>query len=90
LQALLVFRPAVRGLALQLAAMDKARAEVQASLEHVKQLQGLLPICMHCKRIRDDRQNWQRIESYLEKHTDASFTHALCTECLERHYPEEE
>jgi len=61
-------------------------AELQAALAHVKQLQGLLPICMHCKRIRDDRDSWQKLETYVERHTDATFTHGLCDDCLERAY----
>lgn len=63
--------------------------ELQGALRHVKQLQGLLPICMHCKQIRDDEDSWHQIEAYIERQTDASFTHTLCTACLEHHYPDE-
>lgn len=65
----------------RLAALEQARGEVV-------RLQGLLPICMHCKRIRDDTQRWTPLEQYIERHSDASFTHSLCCECLARHYPE--
>jgi hypothetical protein len=56
--------------------------------EHVRQLQGLLPLCMHCKNVRDDADSWQRIEAYLAKHTDLRVTHSLCQTCAREHYPE--
>jgi len=62
--------------------------ELQHALNHVKQLQGLLPICMYCKRIRDDEDAWHRLESYIERHSEAMFTHSLCGECMTEHYPE--
>ena len=62
--------------------------ELQGALRQVKQLQGLLPICMHCKRIRDDESTWHPLESYIEQRSDANFTHSLCTTCLSRHYPD--
>ena len=62
--------------------------DLQDSLEHVKTLQGLLPICMHCKSIRTDEESWERIEKYIGDHSDAEFTHGLCPECLEKYYPE--
>ena len=60
---------------------------LQDALAHVKQLHGLLPICMHCKRIRDDDDTWHRIEAYISRHSAARFTHSLCAECREEHYP---
>jgi len=63
--------------------------QLSAALEHVKQLQGMLPICMHCKRVRNDQQIWERVETYIEQRSDATFSHALCNECLETHYPQE-
>ena len=62
--------------------------DLESALAHVKTLQGLLPICMHCKRIRDDANTWHRLESYIEDHSNASFTHSLCRKCLEKHYPD--
>jgi len=61
--------------------------ELQAALDRVKTLQGILPICMHCHKIRNDHQSWERIEKYISLHTDAQFSHGLCPECLEKHYP---
>ncbi len=54
----------------------------------IKQLSGLLPICSHCKKIRDDRGYWQRIEVYINKHSDAKFSHAICPECADKYYPQ--
>jgi DNA-binding response OmpR family regulator len=67
---------------------EKVR-EVTAALDHVRKLQGLLPICMHCKKIRDDSHTWHRLETYLEEHSSAMFSHALCDECLAKYYPED-
>ena len=47
-----------------------------------KILRGLLPICAGCKKIRDDRGYWKRLEEYLEQHSEAQFTHGMCTECV--------
>ena len=68
------------------AALQKSVRDLQDALAHVRQLQGLLPICMHCKKIRDDRNIWHQIEAYISQHSDATFTHSICEECRERHY----
>jgi phosphoserine phosphatase RsbU/P len=62
--------------------------QLEDALEHVKQLQGIMPICMHCHKIRDESQVWHRLEVYIQQHSEAVFTHALCEDCLEKHYPE--
>lgn len=67
---------------------DEVIAHLQAALSEVKTLQGLLPICAHCKMIRDDQGYWNRIDAYIEEHTHARFTHGICPDCLETHYPE--
>jgi DNA-binding response OmpR family regulator len=61
--------------------------QLESALRHVSQLQGLLPICMHCKKIRDDQDVWHRLEAYIEQHSGVMFTHSLCRECLAVHYP---
>ena len=55
--------------------------QLEASLEEVRTLSGLIPICMHCKKIRDDRGFWENVEAFVERHTGAQFTHALCQPC---------
>jgi DNA-binding response OmpR family regulator len=64
--------------------------ELEQAMQHVKTLQGLLPICMYCKKIRDDSDSWHRVESYIERHTEAMFTHSLCSDCREEHFPKKE
>ncbi len=54
------------------------------ALDHVKRLQGLLPICAWCKRIRDDKGYWDQVEAYFHKSTGADFTHGICPQCLEK------
>jgi phosphoserine phosphatase RsbU/P len=67
--------------------LAKRVVELQDALAHIKCLQGILPICMHCHRIRTDEESWQRIESYIADHSEAQFTHGICPECLSLHYP---
>ena len=58
--------------------------------KELKTISGLLPICASCKNIRDDKGYWQQLETYLEKHTDARFSHGLCDKCMEKHYSHED
>ena len=58
--------------------------ELEAALTRVRQLQGLLPICSYCKKIRNDRNYWQQVESYISEHTEAVFSHGICPECFEK------
>jgi len=57
--------------------------ELTHALEQVKQLQGLLPICSYCKKIRDDNNYWQKVESYISRHSEAQFSHGICPDCYE-------
>ncbi len=63
---------------------------LQEEKAHVKELQGMIPICMHCKRIRNQEQIWEKVETYIEHRSEAKFSHALCAECLNEHYPDAE
>jgi PAS domain S-box-containing protein len=62
--------------------------ELQAALTNVKSLSGLLPICAGCKQIRDDKGYWSQVESYIQRHSEATFTHGLCPDCIKKYYPE--
>ncbi len=64
--------------------------DLRASLANAKTLSGLLPICSVCKKIRDDKGYWKRLESYIETHSDASFSHGMCHDCSETLYGKEE
>jgi DNA-binding response OmpR family regulator len=61
--------------------------DLQDSLDHIKTLQGILPICSFCKKVRDDKNYWQQVDDYIETHTEAQITHSICPECMEIHYP---
>lgn len=63
-------------------------AELETTLHEVKQLQGLLPICMDCKRIRDDHDAWHQVEHYIAARTTAAFTHSLCPKCFRKRIDE--
>jgi hypothetical protein len=60
----------------------------RAAERRIQTLQGLLPICMFCKKIRDENDHWQPLESYIAGRSEASFSHGLCPECGRKHYPE--
>ncbi len=60
--------------------------QLQVALAEIKTLRGLLPICMHCKMIRDDRGSWQPVHEYLRARSSVRFSHGICPRCLERHY----
>jgi sigma-B regulation protein RsbU (phosphoserine phosphatase) len=73
----------IRVLALQERLADRV-TELQDALTRVKRLQGLLPICSYCKRIRGDDQYWQQVDAYIVEHTDAQFTHGVCPPCSQK------
>ncbi|MDH5570578.1 MAG: DUF3365 domain-containing protein [Gammaproteobacteria bacterium] len=56
--------------------------ELQTALDEIKSLKGIIPICSYCHKIRDDEGAWERMESYISKHSDASFSHGICPECM--------
>ncbi len=67
-------------------ALLEEKEKLQDALDNIKTLKGLLPICAKCKKIRDDKGYWNRTEKYIESHTDALFTHAVCPECMDKLY----
>ena len=62
--------------------------ELKDALEQIKTLQGILPICSNCKKIRDENNVWHQMESYVSNHTKAQFSHGLCPDCAGRLYPD--
>jgi phosphoserine phosphatase RsbU/P len=66
--------------------LEKQVTNLQHALDHIKTLQGILPICMFCKKIRDDGQYWQDLESYIKAHSTAQLSHGICPDCLKREY----
>jgi CheY-like chemotaxis protein len=67
---------------------EKLIEALEKSLEEIKRLSGLLPICANCKRIRDEQDNWHEIETYISNHSEADFSHGLCPDCAHALYPE--
>ncbi len=61
---------------------------LRKALEKVKRLSGLLPICAHCKKIRDDKGYWKQIETYIQDHSDVMFSHGMCHDCARELYPD--
>ncbi len=62
--------------------------ELEHALREVKVLRGFIPICAHCKRVRTDTGDWQRLEDYIRKHSEAEFSHGICQRCMTESYPE--
>ncbi len=72
-------------------AEEKLNAEkdkLQTALSEIRTLRGIIPICSHCKQIRDDEGLWKQIEEYIRSHSEAEFSHSICPRCLKKHYPE--
>ena len=59
----------------------RQKEELEAALSRVKQLEGIIPICSYCKKIRDDGNSWQQMEKYISEHSEALFSHGLCPDC---------
>ncbi len=77
-------RVGIRVLELQEALADRVR-RLEEALGNVRRLQGLLPMCAYCKSIRDDRNYWQQVETYLSERSDVQFSHSYCPSCYEVH-----
>ncbi len=82
-----------RGISTDITERKQAEAErerligkLQEALDNIKTLRGLVPICAECKKIRDDKGYWNQIEGYIERHSEALFSHALCPECMNTLY----
>jgi hypothetical protein len=67
---------------------ERIIVQLQNALSEIKTLSGLLPICSHCKKIRDDKGYWNQLEVYIHEHTGVKFSHGICRECAKKHYPD--
>jgi two-component system response regulator VanR len=61
--------------------LEQTNQKLKRSLETIKKLSGLIPICSHCKKIRNDKGYWEQLEIYIKEHSEAEFTHGLCPDC---------
>lgn len=67
--------------------VEQRTRQLQDTLDHVKRLQGLLPVCAWCKKVRDDHNYWRTLESYLTENADVRVTHGICPDCYQRSTP---
>lgn len=61
--------------------LERKNEELESALARVKHLEGIIPICMYCKKIRDDRNSWHQLEQYISDHSEALFSHGICPHC---------
>lgn len=76
------------GIRAQQKAREQLIGELKDAMARVKTLAGLIPVCAACKKVRDDRGYWSQVESYIQEHTEATFSHSMCPDCFKRLYPE--
>jgi GAF domain-containing protein len=68
--------------------LSRKNQELEHALHEVRTLQGLLPICASCKKIRDDQGYWNEIETYIGERSEAQFSHGICPDCVKKLYPD--
>lgn len=68
--------------------LNRKIVQLETASAQVRELEGLIPICMHCRRVRVHENHWERIERYLERRGQGVVSHSLCHQCLSHHYPE--
>lgn len=67
---------------------EKLIGEMRTVIDEVKTLRGIIPICAHCKKVRNDQGYWKQVELYIQDHSEATFSHGLCPDCVAKHYPD--
>ena len=78
-----------RGVDRDITKQSLAEQERQQLINELKILKGIIPICSYCKKIRDDQGFWNKFESYIEKHSEATFSHGICSDCFEELYEDD-
>jgi hypothetical protein len=79
----------VQGLEHPYELLESKEAELRIALDEIKTLRGIVPICMHCKKIRNEDGYWEIVEKYVSEHSHAQFSHSICADCLEKFYSED-
>lgn len=69
-------------------ALEQRLRQLEEALSHIRTLQGIIPICMYCHKVRKDAASWQHIEHYIQEHSGVFFSHGICPECMRQRYPE--
>jgi hypothetical protein len=70
--------------------LKRRNKELEEAYTKIKVLSGIVPICMYCKKIRDDEGNWNLLEKFISEHSEAEFSHSICPQCMDKYYPEPE
>ncbi|MBF0302767.1 MAG: hypothetical protein HQK73_06985 [Desulfamplus sp.] len=68
--------------------LEQKNVDLEKAWSEIKTLTGIIPICMHCKKIRDDQGYWNQVETYISQHSDAQFSHGICPKCIKKYYSE--
>lgn len=80
------FAEAFNAMIVALAEKKRVEDSLRTALDTVRQLEGIIPICMYCKKIRNDNDYWDKLENYLSAHAEIEFSHGICPDCFESHY----
>jgi len=78
------------GMGMVILVVDRIRIRAEKSETQIKRLEGLIPICASCKKIRDDHDSWHLLENYIQERSDATFSHGICPECSDNLYGKED
>lgn len=81
------FTAAFNSMVEALAEKERIEAELRVAQSRVRHLEGIIPICMYCKKIRDDKNGWNQLEQYISEHSEAMFSHGICPQCFEEQFP---
>jgi len=68
--------------------LEQINHELETALSEIRTLRGIIPICSSCKKVRDDKGYWQQVEAYITQHSEATFSHGICPQCMEKYYQE--
>ena len=86
----------IEGIVQDITELKRAEAEREGTIKklekafsEIRTLQGILPLCSFCKKIRDDKGYWEQVDVYIHKYSEADISHSICPDCMEIHYPEE-
>jgi exonuclease VII small subunit len=83
---LVVFRPSLSQLSTMMTSLKRRNDELEEAICRINRLEGIIPICMYCKKIRDDGDTWQQLEKYITEHSDALFSHGICPDCFQKNF----
>ncbi len=72
--------------AMDITEIRRTQNKLEEAIKEIKILKGIIPICMHCKGIRDDKGYWNQLERYITEHSEAEFSHSICDVCLKKYY----